>query len=155
MWQLFTLYLLEMCIMCWALVGCDHLVLVSFFWLWTLPGHANKNMSGWNMSPTGKTEKRTDVTVDQPKTGHPIKKQAAKLWSKTNNKQSRALSPETPLLLAPQNKLTNFPMEIVGVLKRQDETPSSNVHLMTPFEDQQGFSTAQGLRTYQGCVVSN
>ena len=46
-------------------------------------------------------------------------------------------------------------MEIVGVLKRQDETPSSNVHLMTPFEDQQGFSTAQGLRKYQGCVVSN
>ena len=46
-------------------------------------------------------------------------------------------------------------MEIFGVLKHQDETPSSNVHLMTPFEDQQGFSTAQGLRKYQGCVVSN
>ena len=46
-------------------------------------------------------------------------------------------------------------MEIFGVLKRQDETPSSNVHLMTPFEDQQRFSTAQGLRKYQGCVVSN
>ena len=37
-------------------------------------------------------------------------------------------------------------MEIFGVLKRHEKTPSSNVHLMTPFEDQQGFSTAQGLQ---------
>lgn len=76
----------------WALVGYDHLGLVSFFWLWTLPAYANKNMSRWNMTPR-KTEKRYDVSIDQPKiywTTHQINKlQTARVWSKTNDKTSR------------------------------------------------------------------
>ena len=143
----------------WALVGCDHLVLVSFFWLWTLPGYANKNMSGWNMTPR-KTEKRTDVTIDLPKIYWTTHQETNCKRQNHHPKQTTKHQGAENTFVSCTPKQTHINSQIslwksLVFWNVSMKTPSSNVHLMTPFEDQQGFSTAQGLRKYQGCVVSN